>query len=160
VFLILFSLWVMLCGRFTADSGMLQICVTGAVVAALVCIFARHAFGYTFREELRMYKKAPWFLAYIGLLLKEILVANLQMMRLVLNRKVELHPVMVQFQVPLRTQFARVLLANSITRTPGTITAEINADSLTVHCVDASFSEGLESSSFVKMLEKMEKNYD
>ena len=160
MFIILFLLWVMLCGRFTADSGMLQICVIGAAVAGLVCAFAQRAFGYTFREELRMYKKAPWFLAYIGLLLKEIVAANLQMIRLVLSKKTELHPVMVQFRVPLRTQFARVLLANSITLTPGTITAEINEDSFTVHCVDVSFSQGLESSSFVKMLEKMERDYD
>ena len=69
----------------------------------------------------------------------------------------ELHPVIVQFRVPLKTRFTRVLLANSITLTPGTITTEIEDDILTVHCVDTVFSQGLESSSFVKMLERMEK---
>ena len=155
--ILLFLLWVLLCGRFTADAGMLQICIVGLAVAALAYAFARRAFGYTLRSEWRMWKKAPLLLAYFCLLVKEILVANWQMGRLILKRDMALHPVIVRIRVPLRTRFARVLLANSITLTPGTITTEIEEDRLTVHCVDTAFSRGLNSSSFVKMLERMEK---
>ena len=154
---LLFLLWVLLCGRFSADAGMLQICLVGLVVAALAYAFARRAFGYTLRSEWRLWKKVPLLLAYFCLLVKEILVANWQMGRLILKKDMKLHPVIVQFHVPLKTRFTRVLLANSITLTPGTITAEIEDNLLTVHCVDTAFSQGLDSSSFVKMLERMEK---
>ena len=64
---------------------------------------------------------------------------------------------MIKVQIPLKTNVARVLLANSITLTPGTITAELEDDYFTIHCVDSSFAEGIENSSFVKILERLEK---
>ncbi len=155
--ILLFILWLILNGRFTADAGMLQIVVIGLVVAGVAYWFAHKALGYTLKAELEMLKKAPILVAYLFLLIKEIIVANFQMMKIVLGKKLDVHPVMVKIKVPLKTNFARVLLANSITLTPGTITAELEGDELTIHCVDTSFSEGMESSSFVKMLERLEK---
>lgn len=157
MFIMLFALWVLLCGRFSADAGMLQIVAVGLVVVTLTCLFARRAFGYTLQTEWRMWRRVPLLLLYVALLVKEIVAANLQMGRLILKKDMKLHPVIVQFRVPLKTRFTRVLLANSITLTPGTITAEIQEDRLTVHCVDTAFSEGMESSAFVKLLERMEK---
>ena len=48
------------------------------------------------------------------------------------------------------------MLANSITLTPGTITVSLEDDTLLVHCLDKTLSEGMEDSEFVKMLEKLE----
>lgn len=155
--ILLFILWLLLNGRFTADAGMLQIVAVGIVVAGLAYWFAHKALGYTVKAELRMLKKAPILIAYFGLLIKEIVVANFQMIKIVTSKKAEIHPVMVKIRVPLKTRFARVILANSITLTPGTITAELEGDEYTIHCVDTSFSEGMENSSFVKMLERLEK---
>ena len=157
MFVFLFVLWLMLCGRFSADWGMVQVCVVGAVVAVLVCLFAHYALQYTLQTELRLWKKLPLLIAYVGLLIKEIVVANWQMLKLILRKRKNLDPVIVQFRVPLRTRFARVLLANSITLTPGTITAEMKDDLFAVHCVDRSLSKDQDHSAFVKMLERMEK---
>lgn len=154
---LLFLLWLLLNGRFTADAGMLEIVITGIAVAGVAYWFAHKALGYTLKAEIKMLKKAPILIAYLFLLIKEIIVANFQMMKIVTSKKAEIHPVMVKIKVPLKTEFARVLLANSITLTPGTITAELEGDEFTIHCVDTAFSEGMESSSFVKMLERLEK---
>lgn len=154
---LLFILWIILNGRFTWDAGMLQIVLVGILVAALVYAFIRRALGYTLKTELRLLRKAPLLLAYALLLVKEVVAANFQMMRLVLRKDLEIHPVMVKIRPPLKARAARVLLANSITLTPGTITAEVDGDELIVHCIDRSFSEGMENSSFVKMLERLEK---
>ena len=155
--ILLFLLWVMLNGRFSADSGMLQIIIVGIAVAVLAYWFAHKALGYTIKAELKILKKAPILLAYFFLLVKEIIVANFQMIKIVLNKNFEIHPVLVKIKVPLKTRLARVILANSITLTPGTITAELQDDEFIIHCVDVSFSEGMENSSFVKMLERLEK---
>lgn len=155
--LLLFVLWLVLNGRFTADAGMLQIVVVGIVVSGLAYWFAHKALGYTLKAELRMLKKAPILIAYLFVLIKEIISANFQMMKIITSKKAEIHPVIVKIKVPLKTNFAKVLLANSITLTPGTITAELEGDEFTIHCVDTAFSEGMESSSFVKMLERLEK---
>ncbi len=155
--LLLFVLWLVLNGRFTADAGMLQIVIVGIIVSGLAYWFAHKALGYTLKAELRMLKKAPILIAYFFLLIKEIIVANFQMIKIVTSKKAEIHPVMVKIKIPLKTNFARVLLANSITLTPGTIAAELEGDEFTIHCVDTAFSEGMENSSFVRMLERLEK---
>ena len=72
------------------------------------------------------------------------------------NQKEEMEPVIVKFRTKLRTEGARVMLANSITLTPGTITVSLEGDELTVHCLDVSLAEGMEDSAFVKLLEKIE----
>ena len=126
-------------------------------VSAFAYFFAHKALGYTLKAELRWWKKAPVLLAYFFILIKEIIVANIQMMKIVTSKNADIHPVMIKVQIPLKTNVARVLLANSITLTPGTITAELEDDYFTIHCVDVSFAEGIENSSFVKILERLEK---
>lgn len=155
--ILLFLFWIMLNGRFSADAGMVQVCVVGAVVALLAYAFAHKALGYTLKSELRWWKKAPVLVAYLFILVKEIIIANIQMIKIVLSKKADIHPVIIRFKSPLKTNFARVLLANSITMTPGTITADIKDGFFIVHCVDKSFAEGIENSSFVKILERLEK---
>ena len=68
-----------------------------------------------------------------------------------------MEPVIVRFRVDLETELARVILANSITLTPGTITVLLEGNEYTVHCLDKCLAEGMEDSSFVKMLQKIER---
>ena len=75
----------------------------------------------------------------------------------VLSDRDEIHPVMVSFHTTLKSSLARVILTNSITLTPGTITVSLQGDEVIVHCLDRSLAEGMENSSFVKMLEHMER---
>ena len=66
-------------------------------------------------------------------------------------------PVLVTFQTKIKSPFLRVLLANSITLTPGTITVSLEDDTYVVHALDKDFAEGIENSVFVRMLEKAER---
>ena len=68
----------------------------------------------------------------------------------------ELEPALVTFHTNLKTESARVLLANSITLTPGTITVSLDEDEYMVHCLDKSLGIGIDESVFVEMLTKME----
>lgn len=45
-------------------------------------------------------------------------------------------PGVVHFRTRLRSDIARVLLANAITTTPGTLTLELDDDHLIVHCLE------------------------
>ena len=64
----------------------------------------------------------------------------------------------MHFKTDLHSTFARVLLANSITLTPGTITVALTGNEYTVHCLDKELAEGISSSVFVKLLEKIEED--
>ncbi|MCD8327405.1 MAG: Na+/H+ antiporter subunit E [Lachnospiraceae bacterium] len=87
----------------------------------------------------------------------EILKANVTLCGIILNLYQKPEPVLVTFHSSLKTDMARAVLANSITLTPGTITVNLEEDEFTVHCLDRSMAQGLDSSVFVKLLEKMEK---
>ena len=82
--------------------------------------------------------------------------ANLTVCRMILTRKEIVEPVIVHVHTNLKTETARVILANSITLTPGTITVSMTDDDLLVHCLDKSLAEGMEDSVFVRLLQKLE----
>ena len=62
----------------------------------------------------------------------------------------------MKFRTNLKSDFTRMLLANSITLTPGTITVSMEDGEYTIHCLDTSLSEGLENSDFEKALMKLD----
>ena len=74
-----------------------------------------------------------------------------------MSSRYEIEPAVVRFKTDLKTQQARILLANSITLTPGTITVSLEEDEYVVHCLDKSLAEGINSSVFVTLLRKMER---
>lgn len=154
--ILLFLLWLILNGRFTLDAGMLQIVITGLVLVTAVAWFSKKALGYTLRAELRFWKKLPLLVTYAVLLIKEIIKASFAMLKLIVTNKAY-EPVIIKVCPPLKNKFTRVILANSITLTPGTITADLDDCCFTVHCIDASFAQGIENGSFVKLLERIEK---
>lgn len=149
--LLFFIVWIVFNGRFTWE-----IAIFGVVIAALMFAFVCKFMGYSWEKERALYKKTPLLCKYIALLFKEVVKANLAICRLILTRKEIVEPVIVKVPVKLRTEFARVILANSITLTPGTITVSLTEQELLVHCLDKSMAEGMEDSDFVKLLEKLE----
>lgn len=149
--LLFFLVWVVFNGRLTLEIALFGIAVAGAVFA-FVCRFM----DYSLKKELRFYKLLPAFLQYLYYLIREIIFANLSVCRMILTRKERMEPVLVHVRTNLKTETARVILANSITLTPGTITVSLSEDKLLVHCLDKSLSEGMEDSVFVRLLQKME----
>lgn len=67
----------------------------------------------------------------------ELLKSNIQVAIAVLNPKKSLKPGIVAVPIDLKTDWGIVLLANSITLTPGTITLDISKDKkkIYVHCL-------------------------
>lgn len=146
-----FLVWVVFNGRLTLEIALFGIAVAGAVFA-FICRFM----DYSLQKELNFYKKVPAFAQYLYYLVKEIITANLAVSRMILTRKERMEPVIVHVHTDLKSETARVILANSITLTPGTITVSLTDDDLLVHCLDKSLSEGMEDSVFVWLLKKME----
>lgn len=149
--LMFFLVWVVFNGRLTVE-----IAVFGVAVAAAVFAFVCRFMEYDLQKELRFYKRLPGMVQYLYCLVKEIITANIAVCRMILTRKEQMEPVIVHVHAPLKSETARVILANSITLTPGTITVSLTEDDLLVHCLDKSLSEGMEDSVFVRLLQKLE----
>ena len=150
--LLFFLVWIIFNGAITTE-----ICIFGVVVAFLMFGFVCKFMDYSWRKEKLLIQRSGYFLLYLGNLLIEIVKANVSVCHFVLSDRDEIHPVMVSFHTTLKSSLARVILTNSITLTPGTITVSLQGDEVIVHCLDRSLAEGMEDSSFVKMLEHMER---
>jgi multicomponent Na+:H+ antiporter subunit E len=120
-------LWLLLSGHFGAlDFAMAM------VASALVAFANRDIEGVS--ELLRW---TPRLLAYLPWLLKEIWLANIQVVKLVLDPALPIDPVIVRAQTRFSSDIARTTLANSITLTPGTITLDIEGEDFLVHAITA-----------------------
>lgn len=150
--ILFFLVWIVFNGRIT-----LEITLFGIAVSALMTAFICRFMGYSLAAERRFYRLVLPFCRYAGLLLKEIVAANVTVCRMILTRKEVMEPVIVRIHTDLKTETARVILANSITLTPGTITVSLTGQELLVHCLDVSLAEGLENSEFARILRELEK---
>ena len=149
--LLFFLVWIIFNGRVT-----LEIILFGIAVSLAVFAFVCRFMGHSLQREMGLYRKLPQYARYVAVLIREIIGANLTVCRMILTRKETMEPVIVRVHTDLKTETARVILANSITLTPGTITVSLSGQELLVHCLDKSLSEGMEDSVFVKLLRKME----
>ena len=151
MYLIFLAAWIIFNGAVT-----LEIVIFGVVISAAVFAFMCKFMDYSLKKELNVYKKSFAFIAYCILLIREIIKANLEIIPRILTIEEEMEPAIVKFHTKLKTDFTRMLLANSITLTPGTITIEMQGDEYTIHCLDTSLAEGLEDSEIEKALMKLE----
>ena len=143
--------WIILNGRFT-----LEILLFGLVISAVVYAFICRFMGYSPRKDFFLFRNLILLLTFAGVLVKEIARANLSVLKLILSPKYEPEPALIYFRTDLKYGVSRVLLANSITLTPGTITVEMKDGEYLIHCYDKTMGEGLDSSVFVSMLKKLE----
>ena len=151
MFALIFAAWLILNGRIT-----LEICVLGLVLSAALFWFLCRFLDYSLEKELRFWRLSPLLVRYLGVLIREIVKANLEVLGLVLSPELEPEPALVYFTTDLSSDLAKAMLANSITLTPGTITVSMEGSRFCVHCLDRKFGEGLENSSFVQRLREME----
>ncbi len=96
------------------------------------------------------------WIKYIGILVNEIWKANLQVAVLVLQPKIELSSGYFKYTPKLKTDFARMVFANSVTLTPGTISVDYDGDELIVHYLTEINMEGFENSYMERILLEME----
>lgn len=151
----LFVIWMVFNGRLTWE-----LVALGAALSMLLSWFVTRfvATGFTPKVQLYILRHLPSYLRFIWLLIKEITLANLAVMRLILTDRDIVIPKLATFKTPLRTMPARVVLADCVTLTPGTITVQLQGDEYLVHCLDEAFEKGLVNSAFEQRLLAMEKN--
>ena len=144
----LFLLWLIFNGRVT-----LEICLFGIVVTGLVYAFCVAVLGYHPRNERRGLGR---YLQYGATLVWEIVKANVQTMKVILSPKAAYRPAVVRLQVPLEEASSRVLLSNSITLTPGTVTIRQQEEEFLVLCLDKDGGEAIPDWNLVRILKKLE----
>ncbi len=151
MFILFFLFWIMLNGRITAE-----IAVFGVVISAALYVFVCLFTDFSPHKDFVIFSKLPLIVFYFIVLIIEIFKANLAMLPYLFSTKILPEPALVSFHVDFKTHISMVVLAGSITLTPGTITVEMHEGDYVVHCFDKSMAEDIKDSVFVKLLMKME----
>lgn len=137
-FLILFLHWIAWSGRFDALHITLGI-LSSALVAFMSCdlLFSRKRFAPG------MVSEVICFIRYIPWLFYQILLSNIHVAYLVLSPKMPIEPAIIKYKSRLKTDLSLTTFANSITLTPGTITADIRDGEFYVHALSRKVSDDL-----------------
>lgn len=146
---LMYVFWVVLNGRITWEIAWI-----GVAVTALAMLFLCACCEWSVKKEMGLYRCVPRMIAYAGVMLWEILKANLALAKVVYHEKPE--PIVRTVHTRLKTRLGRMILANSITLTPGTITLSLKEDEIKIHCLTPEMAEGLDHTVFEKRLEKIE----
>ena len=75
------------------------------------------------------------FTTYAPWLIKEMIVANIDVTRRLLRWKIPLQRNMIHVDAKQKSELGRVIFANSITLTPGTVSVKVNGDKILVHSI-------------------------
>ena len=151
MFLALMIFWLVFNGRVTVE-----ILAVGCVCSAAVTYMAKAMFGMK-GNLICLSPSWMWryFKYFVGLVI-EIISCSIKVMHLVYHPQEEVRPQLLTFRVPIKNDGHKVLLANSITLTPGTITVGLLGDRMRVHGLDGQFIDGIEDCDMVRRLEKIE----
>lgn len=133
-FILLFIAWIVLSGKL--DLFHLSLGAVSCLVIALI------SGDLLFHEQKKKFSarlgEVGRFIAYSFWLLYQIILANFHVIGLAISPRLmkrDLDPHIFTFKTSLKSDFARFVLANSITLTPGTVTVRIHDDTFHVHAL-------------------------
>ena len=127
---LLFLVWL----AFTATLAKQEVFVgigTSFLIALMTSRFL-NCCTFSFLSPKRLY----FMLVYILVFLRELLKANFDVARRVISPSLPINPGIVKFKTNLKSDYAKMVLANSITLTPGTLSIDIIEDTFYVHWID------------------------
>lgn len=149
LFVVLMIVWFLINNSFQ-----LEIIIIGAVLSLIISvIFGRKT------DVLNEFKFTPaaFFYTFIYLIVFfiELIKSNIDVALRVIRPSLPINPGIVKTKTVLQSKMARMILTNSITLTPGTLTVDIEDDILYIHWIDVE-SEDIDMAT-EKIVKKFEK---
>ncbi|MEE9274554.1 MAG: Na+/H+ antiporter subunit E [bacterium] len=126
--LVIAVMWLMM----RSESGPADFFV-GLILALGILLFLRRSY-----HKERAFHRAHYTVLFVASFIREMVIANFQVLRIVLSPRLRIRPGILAFRTRLKTPLGVTVLANSITLTPGTLSVDISEDSTTifVHTLD------------------------
>ena len=151
MYFLLFGFWVLLNGKWNAE-----IAIVGVIVCAALYAFMCTFMGYSPKKEWQLFTRLHRIVGYFFYLVREVFLSAWGTMKLIWSPEKEVEPRVTSFHTRLHTDAGKVVLANSITMTPGTITVDVQDDLFLIHCLDESFDVGTEGFEMEDRIMKIE----
>ncbi|MFT6388599.1 MAG: multicomponent Na+:H+ antiporter subunit E [Cellvibrionaceae bacterium] len=148
-------LWLLLSGMFMP----LQL-ILGVISIAIVCYLSVNMKVLMHRGQ-PLYFRFFYVIKYCAWLIVQILLSNIDVVKRIFNPKLPIKPLLKAVQAKQKTELGRVVFANSITLTPGTVAINIakNGDIL-VHALHEDAIYELESGEMGRRVCELEPNLE
>ena len=132
-----FVIWLLLSGFF---DNMLLIAL-GVLSCALV-VFITYRMGL-FEQDNPSPGLILRFLRYLPWLIWEIIKSNIDVAKCILDRQLPISPTLFRVKASQKSDLGKVIYANSITLTPGTISVNVDKDEIEVHALTRATADGV-----------------
>lgn len=142
--LMLAVLWLFIRGVPLVGERIAEEFIIGLAVGMPLAWLVRRFYAPTTPVS-RTLRVAPYAALYILVFLKDLVLANLSVARIVLSPSMPIEPAVVEVPLRVRSDAGITTIANSITLTPGTLTMDYDAErnSLFVHAIAAPDRESI-----------------
>ncbi|PCK03500.1 MAG: cation transporter [Alteromonadaceae bacterium] len=105
-------------------------------------------------QPLSIYLRLPLYWLW---LVREIVTSNITVVKHIWLSPKAISPVVATLPLCQRSDLARVIYANSITITPGTVTLDVDKDTITVHALTRAGLESLQTGEMSQRVSALEK---
>lgn len=148
LFLVLMAIWLLLSGHYTpliTGFGIAS-CLLSALIAYRMDVID---------HESHPLQLGPRIFLYWGWLFIEIFKANLDVAKCILFPSKNLRPSMFMVTASQKSDLGKVIYANSITLTPGTVTVDLDGDQVMVHALTEISAQGVMSGDMDRRVTKV-----
>ena len=135
---LLFMLWLGLSGQLT------PLMLSLGLASTLFIVYISHRMDVIDREKYPAHM-TPMLIGFWAFLSREIVIANIDVLRRIFKPGKNISPQMIELPLTLKSDLSRVIYANAITLTPGTVCVQLNKESITVHTLSNEAAEDLRS---------------
>ncbi|KAB3534149.1 Na+/H+ antiporter subunit E [Alkaliphilus pronyensis] len=151
LFIPLMVFWLILSPALTVEAFIIGFIVCSGVVAFSKDLIFNE-------EETSLYSLAGLknFVLFIITLIVEIIKANFEVAKIVLNPRLPISPSFVTVPNSVKKDTNKVILANAITLTPGTLTVDLTDEGYIVHALTKEAGEGIKGSKLEAAVIKLE----
>lgn len=150
LFLLLFAFWMALAGSLKTKFviyGIITAATTVWLCYPLLLVPNRDGSKKYFVFGVPIFK----FISYTGWLMWQLVLANIDVLKATTSQELDIDPKVVRFYFRVDNPMAYVVLANSITLTPGTVTLSVDDEGLfEIHALTVGAAEGVLDGSFQK----------
>jgi multicomponent Na+:H+ antiporter subunit E len=138
-------------------SGLYKPLVVGlGAFSCLLSAYLAYRMGF-FRHQalLRLLPRLPGYWLW---LLRDIIVSSLEVAKLILKPSLPISPSVVLLKSEAQTDVGQVILGNSITLSPGTVTLDVHEGQLLIHCLTRESARQLQNGEANRRAAALERN--
>jgi len=152
-FVLLTVFWLLLSAPFSMQEFAVGLLVS-ALITLLTSGFQRKlaaSFSLSPRKILSAF-------SFTGIFISELIKSNIDVALRVINPRLPVNPGIVRVKTKLKSPLGRIILANAITLTPGTLTVDTDGEDFYIHWIDIT-SDSVKAAT-AEIVEKFEKHLE